>query len=361
MLRIDALLEQMSTQPAATSQQADFNKTILYAQLYHAVDGWLKERARGVGNAGRENAVQALYLIVCKILALRVNVTINWLPQWLSAAFGRDLSRHGEKLDYESRFAQYLSSTDRAKYRIHFNGGIAQQMQWWLNNTKVVNADSKNGYVDNLGWRAGHAGYALSLGGDFFSGLHIGGAPGQGTNFYHSSYMGGDTVRCAGTWKIVNGKLLEITDSSGHYQPTIQHMLGCIETLKGHGVDLSDVKIFLMSQGNPAPEFTLAEFMVAAQRMSLGAMADAFNANRTEQQVRIAKQVAANYKADALNVARRIAELETVTAHLRDKRHPQPDGKLAKSAGYCALCNNHSKEWPAIIEQLAKDKAQQAA
>jgi hypothetical protein len=353
LMRIDDVLEQIGNAPKGTAQYEQFNFTILYGQLYYATDGWLKERARGVGNAGRDAAVNALYLIVCTTLASRAGVGINALPNWLTAAFGRDLSEHGEKLDYNKRLAQYLSSVDREKFRIRFDGGIAQQMQWWLTKTSWQNADSERSTASDLGWREGHSGYALSIGGDFYSGPHrASGAENKGMSFFHSSYMAGDAVRCAGTWKIRNGKLLEITDSSGHYQPTILHMLGAIETLKGYGVNLSDVKIFLMSQGNPAPEFGLAQFLAAAQRHSLDTMAIEFTNNRKVQQVRIATQVAKNYSDDVKMAAKRIEELKIVIEHLRTKSHIVNKTNY-KTASNCTICQNYSKEWPRILDELA--------
>ncbi len=356
--RIDQLLEELGNQVAATSLAAEFNTTILYGQLYHAVDGWLKERARGVGSSGREPAVRALYTIVCTTLAKRANVGISTLPNWLTAAFGRDLSEHGEKLDYENRLAQYLSSTERAKYRIRFNGGIAQQMQWWLTRTNWQNVDSARDFSVDAGWREGHSGYALSQGGDFYSGPHkAAGKSVKGGSFFHSSYMAGDTVRCAGTWKIVNGKLLEITDASGHYLPTIKHMLGAIETLKGYGVDLSAVRIFLMSQGNPAPEFSLTSFMEASQRLSLEGMAAEFTEKRKVQQVRIATQVAKHFVDDEVSRKKRIANLIVVVQHLSERKHVTLKGTETKKADDCATCAGYSKEWKGILEQIEKDRA----
>lgn len=355
LARVDLLLEEIDRSPESPRRADQFNTTILYGQLYHAVDGWLKERGRGVGKEGREAAVKALYLIVCTTLASRVGVGINALPNWLTAAFGRDMSMHGVKRDHEELLARYLSSAEREQYRIRFNGGVAQQMQWWLSRTSWQNVESERGYAANLDWRVGHAGYALSLGGDFYSGLHkAAGGNAKGQSFFHSSYMAGDAVRCAGTWKIVNGKLLEITDASGHYAPTALHMLGAIETLKGYGVDLSGVKIFLSSQGNPAPELTLTQFLAAAQRQSLDAMATEFVTLRKAQQLRIATLVAQQGKADVARREKEIRELQIVVEHLRSKQHFKGK-KAVKSAGDCETCDNYRTHWPRILEEIAKD------
>jgi hypothetical protein len=90
----------------------------------------------------------------------------------------------------------------------------------------------------------GHAGFVLSMGGDFFMGQHgIGGKINEEKNVYHSSYTAGRAVRCSGTWKVENGVVKEISDSSGHYKPNLNHMINALETLKTYGVDLSKVLI----------------------------------------------------------------------------------------------------------------------
>ncbi len=42
--------------------------------------------------------------------------------------------------------------------------------------------------------------------------------------FHHSSFFSGGVVRCTGMVKIVNGKITEISNNSGHYKPPIENL-----------------------------------------------------------------------------------------------------------------------------------------
>ena len=85
------------------------------------------------------------------------------------------------------------------------------------------------------------AGYVLSTNGDLYAGIH---APGtflecMGKNpFFHSSYMGGGDVLCGGRIFVKKGVLVGIDNSSGHYQPTADHLRQCIRELERQGVSL---------------------------------------------------------------------------------------------------------------------------
>ncbi|MFT3742490.1 MAG: hypothetical protein QM752_07550 [Gammaproteobacteria bacterium] len=45
-----------------------------------------------------------------------------------------------------------------------------------------------------------------------------------------------------GEW-VTDGKITFISNSSGHYQPTTEHLLNCLRFLKRHNVDLSETII----------------------------------------------------------------------------------------------------------------------
>jgi hypothetical protein len=57
--------------------------------------------------------------------------------------------------------------------------------------------------------------------------------------FHHSSFL---AVWAAGEVRVENGKIVEITNGSGHYQPTYTQMLRFYRWLSDRGVDLEGVK-----------------------------------------------------------------------------------------------------------------------
>ncbi|MDN7143753.1 hypothetical protein KC131_24180 [Pseudomonas sp. JQ170] len=59
--------------------------------------------------------------------------------------------------------------------------------------------------------------------------------------FHHSSFLSGAPVNSAGEIAVHSGKLIGITNKSGHYQPELRHFLGMLDYLHAQGVVLSGV------------------------------------------------------------------------------------------------------------------------
>lgn len=66
-----------------------------------------------------------------------------------------------------------------------------------------------------------------------------------GTGHYNLSNSS-PTVKAAGTIKLVKGKIMEITNNSGHYRPTADEMAQSIKEMQSKGINLSGatVKIY---------------------------------------------------------------------------------------------------------------------
>ena len=56
-------------------------------------------------------------------------------------------------------------------------------------------------------------------------------------HFHHSSFLGGAATVAAGSIVVEQGKLLELTPHSGHYQPSEEDFARCVQTFKDAGVD----------------------------------------------------------------------------------------------------------------------------
>ena len=65
-----------------------------------------------------------------------------------------------------------------------------------------------------------------------------------GTGHYNLS-GGASKVQAAGQIKIVNGNVREITNSSGHYKPTVQQGQEAVGILKSAGVNTSGTRVSL--------------------------------------------------------------------------------------------------------------------
>jgi hypothetical protein len=55
--------------------------------------------------------------------------------------------------------------------------------------------------------------------------------------FHHSSFLAGRKALCAGLIKVKDGRLLEITDESGHYKPQLENLLAACEVIVNTGYD----------------------------------------------------------------------------------------------------------------------------
>jgi hypothetical protein len=52
--------------------------------------------------------------------------------------------------------------------------------------------------------------------------------------WHHSSFESGNPVRCAGMIKIVNGRVVGVTNGSGHYRPRLRHLYNFLRALDQH-------------------------------------------------------------------------------------------------------------------------------
>lgn len=59
--------------------------------------------------------------------------------------------------------------------------------------------------------------------------------------FHHSSFLAGGPVAGAGELRVVNGHLHFMSDQSGHYRPTPEHLEQVVERLRAAGVEFDEV------------------------------------------------------------------------------------------------------------------------
>lgn len=69
--------------------------------------------------------------------------------------------------------------------------------------------------------------------------------PGILQNFHHTSFLAGSPAASAGEITVDTGKLIEITDSSGHYRPSLDYFLQFFEELMKQGMVINNTKLVL--------------------------------------------------------------------------------------------------------------------
>ncbi len=83
---------------------------------------------------------------------------------------------------------------------------------------------------------------------------------GDSVQLNHSALNAGNDVICAGTLVVNNGDLLEITNMSGHYQPTRANLAECVKVLVGEGVVTRGSQVSVMVAGSMVGPFPAGPF-----------------------------------------------------------------------------------------------------
>lgn len=266
LVRIDELLKEYET------CGHEYARLQLKSDLFFTLDYWLKVFKQKSGmSKGREPAVFALYKFTAFSLAQMLSCTINTLPEYLERHFGRKLTYHGEHLDVVGSLATYLTRAEVDKYRIVFRDKKAYMWNWPGKGTeltlldkrkralasgekrqpksmKLVLANSESASNPRVFGLAKWGGFAMSMSRDLYMARHHCGEGqanvGNGGNFYHSSYLAGDPVLCAGTILIENGMIRAICNDSGHYQPDEANFISFLQAMMMHGIDVQTVMIY---------------------------------------------------------------------------------------------------------------------
>jgi hypothetical protein len=235
-----------------------WEKVSILGQLYFLTDRWLRE-AR-VRRDPREPGVLELFIAVVDNLCYLLDCTVNYLPTLIEQYWGRILTKHGYDLDNRGiprgglpTVADYLTAAEREKYRLIFNNGLAYQSTWWAVPPYSLELAESNmiGWTDARGPRApqmmetGFAGFAMSMGRDIFMATHHGSY--NKDNFFHSSYLAGGTVLCTGTILIERGRVRAIKNDSGHYRPTLEHLMNVVHALGMYGVPPSTLTVIAVA------------------------------------------------------------------------------------------------------------------
>jgi hypothetical protein len=125
---------------------------------------------------------------------------------------------------------------------------------------KDVPLDTKDMMTNKSG--AGFGIFVMDNTGQIYVGSHKVGL------FHHSSFLAGGDVAAAGELKASNGKIVSLTDKSGHYKPEVENDLQMINELAAGGAKASSYEYRYFGEDNEPEVFTNAvEFMMAEKRL----------------------------------------------------------------------------------------------
>ena len=165
---------------------------------------------------------------------------------WLEKSF---MPQHAHDKDLAKRVT-YLSPEEREEYGVDIVGGVFR----WAESGDLVHTGGMTTHFSG----PGHAIWVCSAERRFYCADHVAGS------FHHSSFLGGVPVMGAGEWAIDRGRLVTISNKTGHYRAGFEEMFRVMLRLSANGVDLSSVKVFWPWPTNEGRKYYPAmEFMRA--------------------------------------------------------------------------------------------------
>ena len=142
-----------------------------------------------------------------------------------------------ERVDALEKVVKYVTPDEQGDYTVDFVGGTLKKNGINFDTTEM------RGSKD-----AGSAAFVITGDGRLMAEPH------QIGEFHHSSFEAGGRVLCAGMIKVRNGKIVSITDNSGHYKPDVFNILEGIRKLQEiAGGDPFDGSATIKVLKEPAP------------------------------------------------------------------------------------------------------------
>ena len=134
----------------------------------------------------------------------------------------------GEELGPRATIRYITDENERAAMKLYVHNGLLTDQQGRLLDPAT----------DQFPRRDGLAIYVMDLQKQIFISFDH-----EQNRFHHSSILAGQPVLAAGDMTIVQGRLLELSNSSGHYRPAPQSLNLVIQQLRSLGVAMESVKI----------------------------------------------------------------------------------------------------------------------
>ncbi|HEY9040730.1 MAG TPA: hypothetical protein VIN66_00975 [Rheinheimera sp.] len=154
---------------------------------------------------------------------LTLNTWMDTVRQWA----GEDGDSSLAGLAQEG--VQYLDEQGRQAYKLHFAGGMARD-----SNGDLFHSGNLVSSSSGAGWGI----YMVDFYGNFYVGSH------RINRFHHSSFFSGAAVMAGGEIAINSGKVVGVTNKTGHYKARPEELNAALTRLMlQHAVDLRNVAV----------------------------------------------------------------------------------------------------------------------
>lgn len=142
---------------------------------------------------------------------------------------------------------EFMNRADRLKYLVVIKNGLLYQggLPYSCNTLAKGRRDKATQKViaGTIAYSMDAVTYAMDKYGNIYSKKGGEKVPDGGLRFNHSTYLAGKEIICAGTLACLNGHLLCMTNSSGHYKPSGSSLRSALILLGEEGVDLDSVGV----------------------------------------------------------------------------------------------------------------------
>ncbi|MES9898092.1 MAG: hypothetical protein ABW148_03610 [Sedimenticola sp.] len=254
LLRIDRMVKSLNR------RLADGARCYRLAGLFFTTMWWVNNHKYDPKmHLDRRRAILSLNLTVSRDLSRALGCGHNVLATRLQELYGTGMSDHGVQTDAAEN-PEYMSAAERESYRVIFKGGRAYHFKYDNSSStpELVPHDTQNLISTEMddNNRDGII-FVMSMSHQLYAGISGSGGVrepmmdeaqphylGMKKVIYHSCFLRGFSVLCAGTISFDNGIIVGIRNDSGHYQPRDTSMAKMLQHLKTIGVDISKITVF---------------------------------------------------------------------------------------------------------------------
>ncbi|MEN8149144.1 MAG: hypothetical protein ABFS86_04930 [Planctomycetota bacterium] len=234
----------------------------LLGELFFTTMYWNNNHKRDARlDSRRRNPILSLNLCAANVLAHIHEVPVGALAPTLRGIYGTGMTAYGLEVDSrDANEGRYLSIAQREKYRVVFKGARAYRYDCLTSSPdpkaplRVVNTKDYADFAARSSIDARTdtgAGFVMSMSRELYVGPFISiqsRNPQLRSTFasFHSSFMAGKPVMCAGMIEISNGVVTDIDNLSGHYKPVDVTLVQVLEQFRAIGMNLRRIKVTTM-------------------------------------------------------------------------------------------------------------------
>jgi hypothetical protein len=265
-----------SYERAVSSRASAGQKQYLLGSIFMATMYWNNHHKKDSRMEGaRRSAIMSLNVTAANMLARAFHCQLGEVGAKIRLLFGNEMTTHGYKED-TGHAEYYLTAAKRAAFRTSLVSGRLYRPDFKSTDPAMpcllldTDGDEQKmaGVVGGDATRNGESGYALSMSNELYVGPLLGGrseisrreAIHESAPVFHSTFMAGKPVQCAGMITVRKGLVIFISSASGHYMPNDVRLVQVLRMLQLGGMPLRQINVmnFVNNDKGQGDEFLRA-------------------------------------------------------------------------------------------------------